>query len=490
VWPDIRRLAPALALLGLAMIPTSLTAQDDDPVIGNWRGALDVGGASLTIVFHLSQDDDGELGGTMDSPDQGGFGIPLSSVTSDGTDLALTVASIGGTFEGTLSDDRDAITGTWSQGANSLALDLTRITGDSPEYAPPARPQEPKAPFPYGIEEVTFVNAEADIELAGTVTMPSGDGPFPGVILVSGSGPQDRDETLMGHKPFWVLADHLSRAGIAVLRYDDRGVADSGGDFAAATSEDFASDALAAAVYLAGLAGVAHDRVGIVGHSEGGLVGPMAATRSDAVGFVVMLAGPGVPGLDILVEQGELINEAAGAPPEITAMNGRVQRALAQIVRDEPDADVAALLMRTAMEAEIDALPEDIKQAAGAQLSASVDQSIQQMNTPWFRFFLHHDPRPALEQLSVPVLAIVGEKDLQVPPKQSVPEIEAAFARGGNPDATVQVLPGLNHLFQEADTGAPSEYQRIEETFNAAALELVSSWILERFGRPAADGSR
>jgi pimeloyl-ACP methyl ester carboxylesterase len=195
-----------------------------------------------------------------------------------------------------------------------------------------------------------------------------------------------------------------------------------------------------------------------------------------------MLAGPGVTGLEILTEQGRLINEAAGASSEVTAMNTRIQNALAEIVRDEADPDVAAPLMKAAMQAEFDGLSAELKAAAGEGLSESViDQTIQQLNTPWFRFFFEYDPRPALESMTAPVLSLIGGKDLQVPYQQNMPEIEAAFSRSGHPDATVRMLPGLNHLFQESETGSPSEYQNIEQTFSPEALDIVSSWIRERF---------
>ena len=473
-------------ILLLAFSGPVLVAQEDERLVGNWRGGLEVGGgASLTIVFNISQDADGAFTGTMDSPDQGAIGIPLTSVTIEGSSVTVSIQVIQGTYTGTLSDEGDQLSGTWSQGPASLALTL--VKGDpSP---PPERPQEPKPPYPYSIEEVTFTNTEAGIDLAGTLTIPDGLGPFPGVVLVSGSGPQDRDESLMGHKPFLVLADHLSRRGIAVLRFDDRGVGSSGGEFQTATSEDFTEDALAGVSYLEGQDRVAATQVGIVGHSEGGLIAPLAAIRSEKVAYIVMLAGPGVPGIDILVAQGQLIGLAAGAPEAVIEMNSRVQRALADIAKEEPDAQKAGPIMRSAMREEIALLPPAIMEAIPeSQIGdAAINTTVNQFNSPWFRFFLHYDPRPILEQVSVPVLAIFGEKDLQVPHELNVPEIEAAFERGNNEATTVRVLPGLNHLFQQAESGAPSEYQQIEETFNQSALELVSSWILKQFTTPKLD---
>ena len=476
-------LSRILLVMVLAFSGSELVAQENERLVGSWRGGLEVGGgASLTIVFNISQDAGGTFTGTMDSPDQGAVGIPLTSVTIEGSSVTVSIQVIQGTYTGTLSDEEDQLSGTWSQGPASLPLSL--VKGDPPPLQ--ERPQEPKPPYPYSSEEVTFRNTDAGINLAGTLTIPDGIGPFPGVVLVSGSGPQDRDESLMGHKPFWVLADHLSREGIAVLRFDDRGVGSSGGEFGTATSEDFTTDALAGGEYLEDQDRIATNRVGIVGHSEGGLIGPLAAIQSEKIAYIVMLAGPGIPGIDILVAQGQLINRAAGAPEAVVEMNARVQRRLADIAKEENDLEKAGPRMRSAMREEIALLPQAITELIPeSQINdVAINATVNQFNSPWFRFFLHHDPRPILEQVSVPVLAIFGEKDLQVPHELNVPEIEAALQRGNNEDATVRVLPGLNHLFQQAESGAPSEYQQIEETFNQSALKLVSSWILEQFTTP------
>ncbi len=475
----------AACAFGVGVPPTSGIAQEpEDAVIGTWEGTLSVQGTELRIVFHLEASGDGTLTGTMDSPDQGALGIPLSAVTVEGREVTLSVAVAQGEYRGTLSESGDAIAGTWSQGPASLPLEVRRTSGAAEG---PARPQMPEPPFPYRTLDVTFPNRGAGIELAGTLTLPEGAGPFPGAVLVSGSGPQDRDETLLGHKPFLVLADHLTREGIAVLRFDDRGVGASGGDFASATSEDFTADALAALSFLRARPEVASDRVGIVGHSEGGLIAPMAANRSADVAFVVMLAGPGVTGIEILEAQGRLINRSMGTPPEIVELNARIQRGLADVVAAEPDPETAEEEMRRVLEREIAGLSPELRAAAGERLGdETIRATIAQFNSPWFRFFLRHDPRPELERVGAPVLSLIGEKDLQVPPGLNGPEIEAALSRGGNPDATVRTLPGLNHLFQEADTGAPAEYARIEETMSPALLEAVTVWILERFS----DGAR
>jgi hypothetical protein len=476
----IRSAVLSLLLLTAALLHArplgAQAAASSQPFEGVWTGVLEAGAARLRVVFNVGVATDGVLSGTLDSPDQGAAGIPATSVSARGGTLRFAVANAGISYEGTLSADGSMLDGTFTQGAARLPLSLAR--SDAP--APPERPQHPSPPFPYRVEEVRVPNRPARVMLAGTLTLPQGPGPFPGVVLVSGSGPQDRDESLMGHKPFLVLADHLTRHGIAVLRYDDRGVGGSTGTFSAATSEDFTSDALAAVAYLEARSDVGP--AGIVGHSEGGLVGPLAAVRSPGVAFVVMLAGPGLPGDEILYLQGGLLARAGGASEESAAASLEIQRRMFEVVKSQGDTEAAATELRHAVREAVTALPEATRrEMEGALTPTALEEGVRQVNSPWFRFFLSYDPRPTLEKVRVPVLALNGSLDLQVPAEANLREVEAALRRGGNPDVTVRILPGLNHLFQTARTGAPSEYAQITETMSPAAMEAVSSWILERF---------
>jgi hypothetical protein len=389
-------------------------------------------------------------------------------------------ATVQGEFEGRLSDDGTKITGEWRQGGLTIPLVLGK--GEAPPRK--RRPQEPEPPLPYDPIDVRFPNVSAGIELAGTLTVPRTEGPHPAAVLVSGSGAQDRDETLLGHKPFLVLADHLTRNGIAVLRYDDRGTAESGGSFATATTADFMGDALAAVVFLKTRDGIDPTRIGMVGHSEGGLIAPMAAVQSRDVAFIVMLAGPGVPGADVLSLQIEKIARAAGTPEERIQRSLRAQSRIYEIMRTESDTARRNPELRTLLRTAVDSLSEADRAALGsdeATIAQYVEEQVRQLNSPWFQFFLAHDPRPDLAKVGVPVLALIGELDMQVPPEQNLPEIEAALRRGGNPDVTVRRLPRLNHLFQTATTGGPAEYGTIDETFAPAALDLIASWIRVRF---------
>jgi len=466
----------------LAPLGGAATAQDRDPAafVGNWMGALRVGGAELRMRLEVTAED-GELSAIMYSVDQGNAAIPVASTTVDGASISLSIPMIAGSYEGSLSGKGQTIDGTFTQAGNALALVLERVSEE--EAAGPARPQNPAEPLPYHVEEVSYPNPDGGHLLAGTFTRPEEDGPFPSVILISGSGPQDRDEALMGHRPFLVLSDHLTRSGIAVLRFDDRGVGESTGNFATATSRDFASDALAGVAYLKTRDDVDPDAIGLAGHSEGGLIAPIAATGSDDVSYIVLMAGPGITGEEILYAQGALIARAGGATEEQVAESEARQRAIYEILKTEADPARAADMITDVTRAAVEELSEAERAQQGITDEESLDRvvqmQVQQVNSPWFRYFLTYDPAPTLEQVTVPVLAINGEKDLQVPYEVNLREIEAALQRGGNTDYEIHALPDHNHLFQHSETGAPSEYSAIEETWSVESMELIAEWILK-----------
>ncbi len=436
--------------------------------LGHWDGNIEIPGSPLQVILELSYSD-GYWSGTADIPAQAAKGLLLGSfqVSDDGA-LSFTLADIPGdpTFHGSLQDG--AITGSFTQGGASFPFALTRE-----KTAGPNRPQEPKPPFPYDVEEVEF--SHGDITLAGTLTLPEGEGPFPAAILVSGSGPQDRNEEIFQHKPFMVIADHLTRAGIAVLRYDDRGVGESTGVFSTCTSVDFKDDALAAVNFLLSRDRIDSRRIGMIGHSEGGLIAPMAAVESNDLAFIILLAGPGVPGKEVLVLQVGLLSKAGGVSDEyIGKIRAEQARSIDLVLADAPQKEVRAQV-RKFIEAQLGG------EGATAADSA-VDQALLQMQSPWFRFFLGFDPRPTLRKVRIPVLALNGGKDMQVDPAQNLTEIEKALKAGGNPDFTIQEFPGLNHLFQKAITGSIMEYYVLEETMNPVVLDTMQDWIRERFG--------
>ncbi|MGA3370788.1 MAG: alpha/beta hydrolase [Terracidiphilus sp.] len=432
---------------------------------GSWLGTLDLGANKLRLVFKIVNTQEG-LTAQMQSPDQGPAWRSVTSVMRRGNSLTITIDGIQATFEGKIDADLNSIHGRFTQGGQPLPLVLTRMK-DQSAVEPRRRPQNPARPYPYREEEVTYANKAGGNTLAGTLTIPSGKGPFPAVLLISGSGPNDRDESLMGHKPFLVLSDYLTRKGIVVLRADKRGVGKSTGDLAAATTADFATDAEAGVAFLSTCPEVDPQKIGLIGHSEGGVIAPMAAASDPGVAFVVMMAGDGVPGDQITVEQARLLSEAAGASSEKTNENAAGERELLALVETEKDSAVLDKELREKLAA--DGVPE-----------AQIGMAIKVFLSPWYRYFLTYDPATALRKVACPVLVLDGSKDLQIAPAQNLPAIRKALEEGGNKHFEIDELPGLNHLFQTAKTGAPAEYGEIEETISPAALDKMGGWILKQ----------
>ncbi len=478
---DRRRVLARLALLAVLAVvgPARPSAAQSPPdLAGTWEGAVTVGGGQqVRILFHFRT----ELGAwsvTWDSPDQGATGLPAGPVTVDGSSVSIDLSVIQGGFDAELAPDGESMSGTFRQGPASIPL---RVERTERTVTPLERPQHPSPPFPYRAEEVGFVNvAGGGHRLAGTLTLPEGAGPFTAAILISGSGPQDRDETLQGHKPFLVIADHLTRAGVAVLRYDDRGIGASEGNFAAATSADFATDVQAAMDFLASRPEIDARRVGLIGHSEGGLIAPMVAVERDDVAFLVLLAAPGLPGDEILLMQGALIAEAGGADEAAIRDSQSIQREIFAILKGAPDPAAVRDQVRAVLTRAAGRLTPRQRQSSGLT-GAGIESQVAQVTSPWFHFFLRYDPRTPLRRVTAPVLALGGQRDLQVPPRENLREIATALRQAGNTDVTTTELRRLNHLFQTSVSGAPSEYGGITETFAPEALERISEWIRARF---------
>ena len=465
-----------MSLFALVISAPFATAQEG--IVGDWYGVLDVQGVmKLRIVFHIEKTDAG-YNTTLDSPDQGAYGLKVSKTTFSQPTLTLEMPDLMATFTGEADGDFTEIKGIFEQGGLKMPLTMDRQASEQPAIS---RPQEPKPPFPYYEEEVFFENIEAGVTLAGTLTLPTKDGKYPVVVLVSGSGPQDRNEELLGHKPFLVLADHLTRQGIGVLRYDDRGVGGSTGQHSLATSEDFAADALAAVTYLKSRPGVNTKQIGIIGHSEGGIIAPMCAAESDDVAFIVLLAGTGTDGEEVLLTQINLINIANGYTQEQNEAELKTFSKALHLIKTERDTANLRLALTEMFVQYFEQMPEEERQKFGSP-DYFVKSQVNPLSSPWFRFFIRHDPKTVLEKVKCPVLALNGEKDLQVEPKANLAGIEAALKKSGNTNFTIKELPGLNHLFQTSETGAPSEYSQIEETFSPKALKVISDWILKITG--------
>lgn len=453
----------------LLVMLMAITAWGQD-IGGQWNGVLKIGSARLRLVFNIIKKDSGFIA-TMDSPDQGAKGIPVSSVSFDRPKLEIDISNLNIQYRGELKEN--IIVGVFTQNGQDFPLDLSRQKIEKTIFN---RPQLPAKPYPYYEEEVVFKNEKANIDLTGTLTVPRKSGKFPVVILISGSGPQDRDETLMEHKPFLVLADYLTRNGIAVLRYDDRGVGKSKGNFSSSTTQDFASDVEAAINYLKTRQEINKKKIGLVGHSEGGIIAPLVAAGTKDVSFIVMLAGTGVRGDQLLLSQQYLIGKAAGATEEDLATGRKLNSKLFAMVLETDDTAALKAGMSKYISDYLKDLPDD-KKPKGISIEAYSRRLAEELSGPWIRNFIRYDPATSLENVKCPVLAVNGEKDLQVPAAENLEAIGNALKKAGNKQVTLKTFPGLNHLFQEAKTGSPEEYQQIEQTFSPVAMEYITSWI-------------
>ena len=473
----VRFLLGLILAIAVPLAPQARAGSGDPPV--TWTGTVDLPDSmKLEFSVELSKDS-----GTITIPLQHAKDIPLDGVSVTAKELRFGVSSSGAAWELAVAEDGKSATGVLKQGGAEFKTTMRRLAAGEAVVKDLVRPQEPKPPFPYATTEVAFENPAAKATLAGTLSAPNGDGPFPCVVMVTGSGPQDRDEALLGHRPFLVIAEHLTRHGIAVLRYDDRGTAKSTGTFVTATSDDFAEDALAAVEFLKTRKEIDAKRIGILGHSEGGLIAPICAAKSKEVAFIVLLAGTGLSGAELMPIQMRLVSAALGAPAAEAELQGKDGAEIfALMLAGKSDAEVKERI-RLAVARAYEADP-DTKDLAPDAKQKKIDQAVEMQSAEllgvWFRRFLAMDPRENLRKVTCPVLAVNGALDLQVPAKENLPRIEKALKDGGNKDVTIVEFPGLNHLFQTCKTGAPTEYGASEETISPVVLETVTSWIRKR----------
>ncbi len=471
----MKKIVSYLIFLSALLYSQYLTAQntvDYKSVTGSWLGKIPAGGISLRVIFNLTLAGKDSLSATLDSPDQGAKNIKIGPVIFDGKDINIKAPLLLGEYKGTIKNDT-LIEGTWTQRGIGTPLALTKLKTTFNLN----RPQEPKPPFPYTSEDVIFKNDNAGIDLAGTLTIPKGNGPFPAVVLITGSGSQNRNEELLGHKPFLVIADYLTRNGIAVLRYDDRGVGGSKGTPLNATSADFATDAEAAFLFLTSRKEIDPKSIGLAGHSEGGLIAPIVASRNSNIAFIVSLAGTGVIGERILHTQNMDISIASGVDIKEIKEGISANKKIFAVLKKETDnkiaqEKIAVVYKKILTKKKIS--EEDIDKAL-KQLNASLNP----VSYNWMRYFIITDPSAFWKKVKCPVLALNGEKDLQVSAAVNLPAIDKAVRSGGNQSVKTISFSGLNHLFQHCKTGLPAEYGEIEETFSPEVLKIMADWILQ-----------
>jgi len=470
-----------IIVLTCLLLAAGVKAQD---ITGSWLGSISVGGTNLHLVLNIKKSADSSYTSTLDSPDQKAFGITCNKTFLKKDSLFIAIATIGGGYAG-VWDEKDGINGIYKQGGGKIALALKRISAaDKADRGKDlVRPQTPKPPFPYYSEDVEYDNANKSLHYGATFTRPNGDGKYPAVIIISGSGTQDRDGSMMkGHKPYWVLADYLSRNGIAVLRVDDRGAGKSslGDSINRKTSLDFSYDVEASLNYLETRNDVDKKHLGLIGHSEGGMIAPMVAARRKDVNFIVLWGGPEAGGANVLAEQyaNTLVQQGVD-----TASANSYEKIYAQILKmlvSSPDEKTFETNAVTAFNAWKKMQPQQVLDALN--IPEDMTTKIVKLygdinNAPWIRFFVAYDPEKDLRKVKCPVLAVIGEKDTQVNAAENLEATKRILTAAGNKNVEVKALPGLNHLLQTADTGQADEYENIQETISPMALKIISDWI-------------
>lgn len=450
-----------------------------ESIAGDWEGSVAVANQTLTMLATFEARD-GALEGNVRFPQQGGVRVPLHTIVADGEHISfqmLTGASAA-TFDGSL-DAEGNIKGAFSQAGIEGTFQLARA-----EAVSEASAVEPAEAKPYREEEVTILASASTTEsvtLAGTLSLPEGDGPFPALVLVTGSGPQDRNEDMSiivpGFQPFSEIADALTRAGYAVLRYDERGVGKSTGDFNTATTRLFADDAEAVLRYLRGHSEIDPQRVGLLGHSEGGMVAAMVAAEDPELAFAVSLSGPAVSGAEVLVRQVQRVAETSGATPEQAEQAARDQQVMVDAALSQNREELKAAVV-TAMRTQLEAMPPDQIEALGdvdALIERNSESQVDGLLAPWMQGFLRYDPARDLAKSTAPVLAIFGSKDVQVDAEQNVAPMEAALA--GIAGSKVVVIEDANHLYQRADTGSVQEYATLAPHLMPELLTTIVQWL-------------
>lgn len=439
--------------------------------IGDWSGTLDIGIAQINIVLHFKEDSNGSFSGTFDYLEEKMYELEIDLLMFQDKLLKFEIKKFLVNFEGVLVNNNFQISGQWSQ--HGKLFPLTFEKGKKSIVAP-NRPQEPKLPYPYKEEIISFDNR--GVTLSGTFTFPFSKTAFPVVILISGAGPSDRDGSILGHKPFWILADYLTRQGIAVLRFDKRGCGKSTGNFQNATTEDFASDVLAGIEYLHSRKDIDSKKIGLIGLSEGGIIAPMAALKSENVAYIVLMAACGVNGEEMMCAWSESIEKDKGSTEESIEKDRKYKKELFAILKNEKNFDVAAKQLRKIILNHT--ISKEKKDELSSFESEAIDAEVNYLNTHWFRYFLAYEPALALRKIQIPVLALNGELDKQILSKQNLSAISQALKEAGNKNFKVIELPRLNHIFQTCQDGSFTEYAKIEETISPTALHLIANWIL------------
>ncbi|MGK0453739.1 MAG: alpha/beta superfamily hydrolase [Paraglaciecola sp.] len=454
------------------VVTISIVSAFSQDISGDWNGEAKRGEKLITFVFKIEKENS-KYSSTMSVPTFRVSGIKPSTTTFIDEKLIIDGSNVGMRYEGVFKKETQQFEGTYKEGGLEMTLNLKKGAIKIEDLR---RPQEPVKPYPYYEEDVVFKNIEAKVSLAGTLTLPNKNEKFPVVILISGSGPQDRDESFMGHKPFLVLADHLTKQGIGVLRFDDRGNGESTGDFGNATTEDFSKDVLSAITYLKTRNDVDIKNIGLIGHSEGGIIAPLVANNSKDVAFMVLLASTGISGTELSVMQSKTLRQFP-VKDEI-AYEKNTRKAIAIVTSNKSDLEIKNELT-THYNAFIKPILTSLN-VPEEKINLFIESQLKTSLKPWSRYFLQYNPADEIEKLQMPVLSLNGSKDTQVNAKINQEGIRNALIKGGNKDYEIIELENLNHFFQECETGNMDEYRKIEQTFSPTALREISNWIFKR----------
>lgn len=450
--------------------------------IQNWSGLLNAGGQKIELVLHLIKNADNSYSSNWDVPIQKAKGIPSSKTNFTNDQLSIEVKMIGASYEGKLNGTGDKIEGTWGQAGMNFPLNLEPVKeGVAPILV--IKPQTPKPPFTYKIKEFTYEGATTKLTYGATLTYPNDQLKHPLIILVTGSGRQDRDETIFDHKPFAVIADYLTKKGFAVLRVDDRGAGQSTGDFSKSTTADFAMDVEEHIQYAKSLPMINATKIGLLGHSEGGLIAPMIAARNKSIAFVVLMAGPGIEITELMALQNEMVLKSAGVPTSaINAYIPLYKQLMKTIIKIENKEDAigkAKEITKTwfnKTDKSLVKLTTNMNEEADTEKFATA--MAETLSSNWWKFFAAYNPQPALNKVGCPVLAINGSADIQVPATESLKGIAAALTKGGNKQFTIKQFEGLNHLFQKCSKCTVPEYGELETTIEPEVLDAIGDWLL------------
>ena len=450
--------------------------------IENWSGILNAGGQKIELRLHLKHNADNTYSASWDVPIQKAIGIPASKTSLSNNKLSVEIKMIGAGYEGTITDKGDKIEGTWNQSGMNFPLNFTPFQ-EGQAAAVATKPQTPKPPFNYEVNEFTYQGQDTKLTYGATITYPKDNTKHPLVILITGSGKQDRDESIFDHKPFAVLADYLTRKGFVVMRVDDRGAGKSTGNFNNSTTADFALDVEEHINYAKKLSMVDSNKIGLLGHSEGGLIAPMVAARNSSVAFIILMAGPAIPIIDLMALQNEKVLKSVGiAPAAIEAYLPLYRQIMKSVIaaKDKQDAiEQANTLTKDWFQKTDKAFVKGTTNiSTEADINHYATSMAETLSTPWWKFFASYDPQPTLLKLQCPVLALNGTADIQVPANENLTAMESIFKKSGNSRVSIQIMEGMNHLFQKCTACTVAEYGQLETTMEPAVLELLGKWLV------------